>query len=125
MGMKRLIKKASYYITLHSCITKNGDPIEFQARIISGKLRYSIIMEHQYYNSSFYDGDLFDDAFDLYIAIIAKLYSVTITEQLIKQKQSILFKAKKLLKEAADDIFHKRNTLYFNKPLFLGINEGC
>jgi len=125
MGMKRLIKKASYYITLHSCVAKNGSPIEFLATLISGRLRYSIIMEHQFYNSSFYDGDSFDDAFDLYIAIIAKLYSATVTEQLIKQKQTLLFKAQALLKEAADDIFRKRNSLYFTKPLFLGINESC
>ena len=125
MGMKRLIKKASYYIILHNCITKNGDPIEFYARVVSGKLRYSIVMEHQFHNSSFYDGESFEDAFDLYMTIIYKLYSVTKANQLMKQKQSFLFKAQKLLKEIADDIFRKRNTLYFNKPLFLGINEGC
>ena len=125
MGMKRLIKKASYYITLHNCIAKDGSPIELIARIVAGRLRYSIVIECQYHNFSFYDGDSFDDAFDLYTAIIAKLYNVIIMEQVIKQKQTLLFKAKKLLKESAEDIFCKRNTLYFTKHLFLGINEGC
>lgn len=123
--MRRLIKKASYFILLHSCIAKDGSPIEFSARILSNKLHYSIIILYQFHTSSFYDGNNFDDAFDLYITIISRLYSVTFAENLMKQKQTLLFKAQKLLKETADDIYHKRNTLYFTKPLFLGISEGC
>ena len=121
--MKRLIKKASYYVCLHSCIAKNGSPIEFIARIVSGRLQYSINMLHQYYSSSFYDGESFDDAFDLYTAIIAKLYSLTETEKLLNQKQLLLMRAKNMLKESAKHIYQQRNTLYFNQPLFLGINE--
>ena len=98
--MKRLIKKASYYVCLHSCIAKNGSPIEFIARIVSGRLQYSINMLHQYYSSSFYDGESFDDAFDLYTAIIAKLYSLTETEKLLNQKQLLLMRAKNMLKES-------------------------
>ena len=123
--MKRLIKKASYYMMLHSCTAKDGSPIEFSVRILANKLQYSIIILYQFHTSSFYDGNSFEDAFDLYITIVSRLYSVTFAEQLMKQKQTLLFKAQKLLKETANDIYHKQNTLYFTKPLFLGINEGC
>lgn len=123
--MKRLIKKASFFITLHSCIAANGSPLEFVARILAGRLQYAIIMRHQFHDSSFYDGESFDDAFDLYVTIISRLYSATQAENLLKQKQLLINKAQKLVKETADSIYHKRNTLYFKKPLFLGISEGC
>lgn len=125
MGMRRLIKRASYFVCLHSCVAKNGSPIEFIARILSGRLQYSIVMMHQFHDSSFYDGESFDDAFDLYVTIISRLYNVTQAENLLKQKYLLLNKAQKLVKETANHIYHQRNTLYFNKPLFLGINESC
>jgi len=123
--MKRLIKKATYFMLLHSCRAKNGSPIELSARILSNRLQYSIIMMNQYSDTSFYDGESFDDAFDLYAFIVSRLCTTVQTENILKQKQLLFNKAQKLMKETANDLYRRRNTLYFKKPLFLGISEGC
>ena len=66
--MKRLVKKASgEYICLHSISTKSGEPIEFIARLSSNRLYFSIIQEHNFCSSSFYDGPDFEEAFSMYM----------------------------------------------------------
>lgn len=123
--MKRLIKKASYYNILHSFRTNDGNIIEFSARILANKLQYSIIIIYQFNNASFYDGNSFEEAFDFYKDIAIAFKGVFLAEQIRKQKQIFLERAKKLLNEVSIDKYKNQHTLYFKKPLFLGISEGC
>lgn len=123
--MKRLVKLASYYITLHSFIGKTLEPVEFSARIVSNKIQYSIIVEHQFYNSSFYDGSSFEDAFEFYIDIVIAFKNVQYAEYVRRQKQRFLEKARRLLYEVTESKYREQHTPYFKKPLFLGLSEGC
>lgn len=121
---KRIIT-ASYFTILHSFISRTGYPIEFLARIVSGKLMYSIVMYYEYESSSFYDGTSFEDAFDFYVEILSALKNITEAEKVKRYKKEFLSRASNLLLEAANYKVIERRHLYHKKPLFLGENDPC
>ena len=121
----RRVKTASYFITLHSFIPWTGYPVEFTARLLGGRLYYTITVMNLYSSSSLYDGDNFDDCFDLYVEVISAWKGITEAENVAKMKKDFEQKAKKLLLETAEYKVKERNHLYFKKPLFLGINDPC
>ena len=122
--MKRLVKKASgEYICLHSISTKSGEPIEFIARLSSNRLYFSIIQEHNFCSSSFYDGPDFEEAFSMYIDILLAFKDVLTAEQVSKHKPDFIYKANKLVVDTHDYKISQQKTPYQKQKLFIGNND--
>jgi hypothetical protein len=122
--MKRLIKQASgEYICLHSINTKSGEPIEFIARLSSNKLYFSIIQEHDFCSSSFYDGPDFEEAFSMYIDILLAFKDILSAENVAKHKSDFIYRANKLIVDMHDYKLSQQHTPYQKQQLFLGNND--
>ena len=122
--MKRLVKTASgEYICLHSIRTKSGEPIEFIARLSSNRLYFSIIQEHKFCSSSFYDGPDFEEAFSMYIDILLAFKDVLTAEQVSKHKPDFIYKANRLVVDTHDYKISQQKTPYQKQKLFLGNND--
>ena len=119
---RKMRKSASYFFTLHSFISKLGDPVEFSVRILGNRLWYSVNVLYQFNTTSYYDGNSFETAFDFYVELANALYGITFAEKITKEKLTLLDKAKKLLNETAENKYRNQHTLYFKKPLFLGLS---
>lgn len=122
--MAKLIKKASsLFLILNSFTTKSGDMISLRSRILNNKAWYSVILESQYNDSSYYDGENFDDAFELYIDFINGFKGFRKAEEIRKLKTNFLVKIQKLEERNIKIKYNKMYDTLKSKPLFLGLND--
>jgi hypothetical protein len=110
------------YIDLHSIVLQSGDYIAFEARITNNEPWFNIRHETQYSSSSFYNGNDFDRACEVYGEILIAFKGTVGTEEMkeirnnIEQEIEILMEDHKLI--------NRDNHNQLNKnPYFLGINN--
>lgn len=122
---RRLRKEAmnSHFIVLHSFISRFGYPVNFYARIVSNKLAYSVVTSYQFYDTSFYDGNDFNEAFNFYVEMVSAVLSISAAEEVKKQKSSFLDRAKYLLSETSEIKLKTWNTPYQVKKSYWGIAD--
>ena len=99
MIKKRLVRTASVSLLLNSFSLNSGDLIAFESRILNNKPWFRIIQESQYNCNSFYDGNDFECAFELYIELLLAFKGLSKAEEIKKMKNIFLDKIKKLEKE--------------------------
>ena len=121
--MKQLKKTASYSINLHRILLDSGDMIEFEARIIANQVWYTIVQEHQFCSSSFYNGNDFDKAMKMYIEIVTAFKGIAMAEDVSKRKSDFLNKANQLVSEEKEYKSMEQHTIIHRRPLFLGNND--
>ena len=131
IDLYRLISKGmrkqasySYFITLHSFVSNQGNPIDFSARILGNRLHYAIVVSYPYSDASFYDGENFDEAVQYYVDMVSAFLSVSAAEKVAKMKGAFRDKARYLLEETSNEKMKAMNTPYQKKNSFLGLSEG-
>jgi hypothetical protein len=117
-----LTKQASLFVSLNSFVTKSGDTIEFQARILANRPWFQILHDSQFTTSSYYDGSDFEKAFDFYQELILAFKGVKKAEEVKRLRSSFEQKIERLQKEkdykTTDDMYGALK----QRPLFLGID---
>lgn len=129
MKITRLRKKqkflktaSSYFLILDSIALKSGDVIEFHVKLINNKPWYQIIHISDYNASSYYDGNNFERAYDLYKEILLAFKGVLVAERLNELKSKFEYEIKQLQQDESFRKTDMHNNLFSN-PLFLGISE--
>lgn len=120
----KLVKQASNGAAyLDTIITPSGDCIYFNIRICSNRPWYELYQEGQFHRSSYYDGEDFERAFNLYKEILLAFKGAGMAENANKMKDTFKRKADKLMDM---DRSQRSNSMYDalkRQPLFLGINN--
>ena len=123
--LKRLKKVASgrMFVYLDSIQLLSGDSIEFTARISSNKVMFNISQYTDFSSSSYYDGNDFECAFDLYKEIVLAFKGIKAAEDLARKYRELEYRALHLIDEFNGSRIKEQKTLYHMQPLFLGNND--
>jgi hypothetical protein len=112
--MKRLGSKPIKI--LKSFVGKNGAYYEYSVRILGRHLQYAITCLNGYESISIYDGDDFEDSFEIFCELAMVLRGLSYAEQFNKTKKDIQM--------GLDELYDKeQNMLLKVKPLFLGDSD--
>jgi hypothetical protein len=122
---KQLKKIASgrMFTYLDSFQLLSGDSIEFTARISSNKVMFNISQYTTFSSASYYDGNDFECAFDLYKELVLAFKGIKAAEELSNRYRELEYRAFHLIDEFNGSRIKEQKTLYHMQPLFLGNND--
>lgn len=118
-----MTKQASFYMPLDSMVLKSGDIIDFEAKILANKPWFQINQSSNFNTSSYYDGNDFDRACDIYTELLLAFKGASKAEQFSKTKNGLKDKIEKLEKERVQNRHEDMYDALKRKPLFLGLND--
>jgi hypothetical protein len=121
---KKKMQRTANYVTndFDSFFLGSGDVIAIGCRLVNNKPRYQVYQEGLYCSSSYYDGDDYDRALQMYKDLMTAFNGVGKTEGFAESEAKIKENIKSLINEKEDDDYN------FDKlksdPLFLGVNRN-
>lgn len=113
---------SSEYI-LDYIVLKSGDTIELSVRVVNGKPWYQVSHNYEWGNSSYYDGDNYEKAFQIYYQLLLTFKSITEAENFIKSTPVLLEKVKKFFNTENRIRFQEYHNVIQKSPKFLGITD--
>ena len=112
--MKRLGSKPVKI--LNSFISKDGAYYEYSVRLLGRRLMYSITCLNGYESYSIYDGEDFEDSFEIFSELAMILRGLSFAERFMKTKNDV--------QNSIDELHDKEQNMMLKvKPLFLGDSD--
>ena len=105
------------YMPLKWFCSKSGLSYSLNARKLANRIFYSIIVESEYDSSTLYDGEDYNDAFELFCELSIAIKGITFAEELAKAKEKLLNSSMSIIEDIPQDMTVK------TKPLFLGDSD--
>lgn len=131
--MKRLIRKnqrtkcasfnntIKYTCDIDSFDLDSGDIIALSCRVVNNKPWFQVYQEGLYNTSSYYDGDDYDRAAQMYADLLSAFKGVTRVEAFTKKNNQVKSEIEKLVGQYIDDSYNYETLK--KSPLFLGMHS--
>ncbi len=130
--MKRLIRKnkrekcasgntIKYTCDLDSFNLDSGDIIALSCRVVNNKPWFQVYQEGLYNTSSYYDGDNYDRASQMYSDLLSAFKGITTAETFSKKNIQIKSEIEKLIGQHIEDGYNYETLK--KSPLFLGMHS--
>lgn len=131
--MKRLIRKnqrikcasfnntIKYTCDIDSFDLDSGDIIALSCRVVNNKPWFQVYQEGLYNTSSYYDGDDYDRAAQMYADLLSAFKGVTRVEAFTKKNNQVKSEIEKLVGQYIDNSYNYETLK--KSPLFLGMHS--